>query len=439
MKISDTGLGITKIENLDAMYPAQDLLIKTGQIYQYASGVFGLHNIPLKVKQNVEQIIRDEFEKNGIIEVSLPLIHPKSTWERSNRYNTYVDEGIMLITDSNHGTFCLQPTAEEAIIEFAETKLSSYKQLPVILYQMNEKFRNEIRNRGYMLRGKAFTMMDAYSFDESFEGLEVNYEKVKKCYLNIFKKLNLNVLPVAATSGSIGGSKSEEFMLISKLGEDTILYNKEKNLALNIEILELPNYETILKEKYDIDSLDGFVETKSIELGHVFQLGTIYSEKMNSNFTAKDESKKPFVMGCYGIGVSRTVATIFEENVVMQENKAVGYSLPLEISPYLGSIISTEEKKEIAEKLYNNLESKNTKVILDDRYDKKTTFGVKLKEALTYGVPYLFILGNKCEVDEIIVENVKTNKTFTIKLNMFEKLANTAFNQKITIEELLDK
>ena len=266
MRVSKTGIGIAKFDELDSFFPAQDILIKTGQLVQFASGVFGLNHIPLIVKQNVEQIIRDEFAKNNIIEVLLPSIHPKATWERSGRFSKYVEDGTMLVTETGNGTFCLSPTAEEAIIEFAEQRLISHKQLPVILYQISDKYRNEIRNRGYMFRGKAFSMMDAYSFDSSKEGLEKSYELVKECYLNIFKKLGLNILPVAADTGSIGGSKSEEFMLLSELGEDTILYNKDKNLALNTELLELENYEEVLRNEYNINSLEGFEKVKAIEL-----------------------------------------------------------------------------------------------------------------------------------------------------------------------------
>lgn len=437
MRTSKTGLGITKVDNLDAMFPSQDLMLKTGQLVQYASGVFGLNNIALGVKQNLENIIRDEFYKNDIIEVALPLLHPQSTWERSGRYDGYVNDGTMLTTTTNHGTFCLQPTAEEAIIEFVEGKLTSYKQLPVIVYQMNEKFRNEIRNRGYMFRGKAFTMMDAYSFDETKEGLEKSYLKMKDCYMNVFNKVGLNVLPVAADTGSIGGSKSEEFMLLSPLGEDTILYNSKTKQALNEEILEKENYLEILKTEYNIDSLEGFEKVKSVELGHIFQLGTIYSEKMNSNFMTKEEKKSPYVMGCYGIGITRVVATIFEENAITKNDKVVGYSLPLTVAPFIGSIIASDNKKEIAEEVYAKLTNSNVKIIIDDRYDKKTTFGVKLNDALTYGSPYTFVLGNKVENDEIQIENTKTNNTFVLKIDEFISTAKEVFMTKKSFEEVL--
>lgn len=436
MRISKIGLGTTKLDNLDAMFPGQDILIKTGQLVQYASGVFGLNHVPLAVKQNVEEIIRKEFASNDIIEVLLPSIHPKSTWERSGRYETYVNDGTMLITETGNGTFCLQPTAEEAIIEFVESKLNSYKQLPVILYQMNDKFRNEIRNRGYMFRGKLFTMMDAYSFDDSIENSIKSYEKIRKSYLNIFKQLGLNVIPVAADSGSIGGSKSEEFMMLSPLGEDTILYNKELNLGLNTEILEHENYMEILKENYNIDSLEGFEEVRSIELGHIFQLGTLYSDKMKSTFTTKDEKQNSYVMGCYGIGVTRVVATIFEEFILKENDKVIGFSLPMSITPFIGTIVSSEERKDEAEILYNSLTNINVNVILDDRYDKKTTFGVKLKDALIYGAPYTFILGNKLEDNMVEVKNNKTGEVSIINIDELQTLSSLAFSQKKLIEDI---
>lgn len=437
MKLSKSGLKNIKLNNNDDMFAVQQILLDSGQLKQYASGVFGLGNIMIKAKHNIEKIIRDEFDKNDLVEIYLPTIQPKETWERSGRYEHYVSDGTMLVTETNHGTLCLAPTAEEAVIEFMENEISSHRQLPVIVYQIGEKYRNEIRNRGYLFRGKVFPMMDAYSFDKDFEGLNISYEKVRNCYFNIFEKLELNTIPVAADNGSIGGKKSEEFMLISDLGEDTILYNKKINVGLNTEILEKENYEQILKDEYNISDISDFEKVKSIELGHIFQLGTVYAESMKSYYTSKDEKQIPYVMGCYGIGISRTLATIYETNRFMKNNLVVGVSLPIHVTPYLATIIATNSKKEVAEELYNSLKEEGVDLILDDRYDKKNTFGQKLNNANILGAPYVVILGDKIEDGFVEIENIKTGESFKLEISKFKELAKESFTKKIYLEKLI--
>ena len=165
MKLSQTGMGTTKLNNIDEMYPGQSILLQTGQLVQYGAGIFGYNNVPLLVRRNIEKIIQDTLNEHGCIEVLLPTLQPDTIWKNSGRYDTYVNDGTMLITESNKGVFCLAPTGEEAMLEFAREKLKSYKTLPATFYQIGEKYRNEIRTRGYLLRGKSFPMLDAYSFD----------------------------------------------------------------------------------------------------------------------------------------------------------------------------------------------------------------------------------------------------------------------------------
>ena len=222
MRLSVTGLGNTKLNNIDEMYPGQSILIQTGQLVQYGAGLFGYGTVPLLVRRKIEQIIVETLNKYGCIEVLLPTLQPDTIWKNSGRYDHYVQDGTMLITKSNKGTFCLAPTGEEAMLEFAREKLKSYKNLPVTHYQIGEKFRNEIRTRGYLLRGKAFPMLDAYSFDVDEQAMAKSYENVKKAFIEIFQKIGINVIPIVADNGAMGGKKSEEFMLISNQGEDTI-------------------------------------------------------------------------------------------------------------------------------------------------------------------------------------------------------------------------
>ena len=186
MKLSQTGMGTTKLNNIDEMYPGQSILLQTGQLVQYGAGIFAYGTVPLLVRRNIEKIIVDTLNKYGCIEVLLPTLQPDTIWKNSGRYDHYINDGTMLITESNKGTFCLAPTGEEAMLEYSREKLKSYKNLPATYYQIGEKYRNEIRTRGYLLRGKAFPMLDAYSFDADEEGMIKSYENVRKAFIEIF-------------------------------------------------------------------------------------------------------------------------------------------------------------------------------------------------------------------------------------------------------------
>lgn len=410
MKLSQSGIGTMRINNLDEMYPAQDMLFQSGQLVQYASGIYGYNNIVMLVKRNLERIIEEELNKVGCIEVQLPTLQPDSIWKLSGRFNKYVDDGVMFtVESSDKGSLCLAPTAEEAVVEFAREKLKSYKHMPATYYQIGEKYRNEIRTRGYLLRGKSFLMMDAYSFDIDGEGLSNSYAKIREAYMNISKRIGLNIIPVVADNGAMGGKRSEEFMLISPIGEDTILYDEESGVALNTEILEREDYKEYLEQEYGITDISKLKETKSIEIGHIFQLGTKYSESMKANFIDKDGKEKPYYMGCYGIGVSRLVAAIYENSVIKDENgKVTGISLPVGIAPYKLQIIAkldNEEKVKEANKLYELL---NGKAIIDDR--ENVSMGAKIKDCKILGTPYMAILGDKVENGKVELENTKTGE-----------------------------
>ena len=412
MKLSQAGMGTVKLNNLDEMYPVQDILLQTGQLVQYGTGIFAYNNVPLLVKRNVEKIVTEKLNKYGCIEVLLPTLQPEKMWKDSGRFDHYVEEGVMLTVESDKGNFCLAPTAEEAMVEFAREKLKSYKTLPVTFYQIGEKYRNEIRTRGYLLRGKSFPMMDAYSFNLSEEDLANTYQNIRKAYLEIFETIGLKAIPVAADNGSMGGKKSEEFMLLAPIGEDTILYDPETGIALNTEILERENYEEYLEKEYGITDISRLEKRKAIELGHIFQLGTKYSETMNGTYTAQDGKQALYYMGCYGIGISRTVATIYEDSVLKDENgKVQGFVLPESVAPYKLQIIpkmDNEEKVKEANELYSKLSEKGIGVILDDR--NISSIGVKIKDCKVLGTPYMAVLGDKVEAGKVELENVRTGE-----------------------------
>ena len=424
MKLSQTGMGNTKLNNIDEMYPGQSILLQTGQLVQYGAGLFGYNTIPLLVRRNIEKIIVDTLNEHGCIEVLLPTLQPDTIWKNSGRYDQYVNEGTMLITESNKGIFCLAPTGEEAMVEFAKEKLKSYKNLPATYYQIGEKYRNEIRTRGYLLRGKTFPMLDAYSFDLDELGMQKSYENVRKAFLEIFEKIGLKVIPIVADNGAMGGKKSEEFMLISEQGEDKILYDENTKIGLNTEILEKENYQEYLKEEYGIEDISNFKEIRTMELGHIFQLGTRYSEMMNGKYIRKDGKESLYYMGCYGIGVSRTVAALYEHCLINDEKWGpCGFVLPESVAPFKVQIVpkmENAEKVKLATKLYETLKEKNIGAIIDDR--ENITIGAKMKDCKVLGTPYLVVIGDKQEGKNIELENMKTGE-----------------KEILTIEQLLEK
>ena len=402
----------------------KSILLQTGQLVQYGAGLFGYNTIPLLVRRNIEKIIVDTLNEHGCIEVLLPTLQPDTIWKNSGRYDQYVNEGTMLITESNKGIFCLAPTGEEAMVEFAKEKLKSYKNLPATYYQIGEKYRNEIRTRGYLLRGKSFPMLDAYSFDLDVQGMQESYENVRKAFLEIFEKIGLKVIPIVADNGAMGGKKSEEFMLISEQGEDKILYDENTHIGLNTEILEKENYQEYLKEEYGIEDISNFKEIRTMELGHIFQLGTRYSEMMDGKYVGKDGKESLYYMGCYGIGVSRTLAALYEQCLINDEKWGPsGFVLPESVAPFKVQIVpkmENPEKLELAIKLYEKLKKNNVGAIIDDR--ENITIGAKMKDCKVLGTPYLVVIGDKQEGENIELENMKTGE-----------------KEVLTIEQLLEK
>ena len=431
MKVSQIGLISKKITSLDSQFPVQDMLIQTGQIEQFSSGIYAYGHIPYLVKKNIVTIISNILTKYSCSELSLPLLQPEIIWKESGRLEKYVSEDVMFRCLTEKGNYCLAPTAEEAIVKYANSRLSSYKQLPVTYFQIGEKFRNEIRTRGYLLRGKSFEMMDAYSFGRNQQDLDLEYNKMKEAYLEIFKTLGLSVQPVGADSGAIGGNKSEEFMCISEIGEDNILVDTNIGKAFNSELLEKENYQDYLLENYGIKKTDSLQAKKAVELGHIFQLGDKYTKSMNATFISENGKPTNYIMGCYGIGVSRTLAMIYENSIIKNEkNEFTGICLPINIVPYLLYIIpklDDEEKTTILQEMYNTLIKENVNVLYDDR--KELSIGAKIKDSKILGIPYVVVFGNTIEKGYVTIENNKTNEKIDMPLEQF-------VNNFIKLEEL---
>ena len=415
MRLSRLNIKKINLNDIDKNYSGQDILMKLGELYQYESGIYGYGNLWTKLERIVENIIIEELDKVGCVQVEFPKLQPKKIWEQSNRWDMYTKEGdIMFTLDNNLGEYGLAPTAEECATLFGANRLPSYKNLPAIYYQIGEKFRKEIRTRGYLFRPRTFVMMDAYSFDKNEEDMKKTYDLMHEAYLNIFKRLGIKIMPTVSDNGVIGGSVAEEFQAATKLGEDTVLYDEEQNLGINKEVLEFDNKDDYLKQ-LNIADTSKLKEYQAVELGNNFQLGTKYSESMKLFFTDENGNNKPYYMGCYGIGLGRIIACLIENNVIRKDDKVKGFALPYKIAPYKVQIIYNENNKDKAEKLYKELTDNNINAIIDDR--ENLTIGNRINDVYVLGTPKMIILGNKFYGENYSIEDIKDNTTDTVKVD----------------------
>ncbi len=388
----------------DAEVKSHKLMSRAGLIKQVASGVYTYLPLGYKVIQKIENIIREEHEKIDASELLMPALQPSDLWIESGRWDKYGPE-LMRLKDRKGRDFCLGPTHEEVITSVVREYISSYKKLPFALYQIQTKFRDEMRPRFGLMRGREFIMKDAYTFSPTNEDLDIWYQKFTKAYIDIFKRCGLDIKIVSSDVGQIGGDEADEFMVMSEVGEDNITYCESCEYAANQEHSGL--------NEGDECPLCGMPlkVAKGIEVGNIFKLGTKYSEAMNAKFVDKEGKQQPVIMGCYGLGISRTLMASVEQHST--EN---GIIWPKEISPYQVHIVpvnfKNEVQKEIALEIYQNLKTKGIEVLLDDRYERA---GVKFKDADLIGIPLRIIVG-KDAVDGK-VEFVNRYKTEKILIN----------------------
>ncbi|MCM8757766.1 MAG: proline--tRNA ligase, partial [Candidatus Omnitrophica bacterium] len=341
----------------EAESKSHQLMLRAGLIRMLISGVYVYLPLGLKVLDNIEKIIRQEMESIGAQELLLSAIQPLELWQKTGR-DKDMGEVMIRFTDRRGRKLCLGPTHEEVITNLIKTNISSYRQLPLVLYQIQTKFRDELRPRFGIVRACEFIMKDAYSFDCDEEGLEKNYKKMYEAYQRIFKRCGLEFFCLEADPGVMGGDVSHEFMAPAESGEDEIFtcYKcKYASLPKEGENLEICPYC-----KGKIKRLN------SIELGHIFKLKTKYTQALDAKYLDKDGKVKYAIMGCYGIGVSRLIAAIIEQNY-----DSDGIIWPKEISPYKVIIIPLDIQDELIKKLafdiYKKLVSLNIDVLLDDR------------------------------------------------------------------------
>lgn len=564
MRYSEMHLPTGREVPSDAEVISHQLMIRAGMIRKLTSGIYSYLPLGYRVIQKVEQIVREEMNKAGAQEVHLPMVQPAELWQESGRW-TYYGKELLRFRDRNDRDYCLGPTHEEVITDLVRNDIKTYRQLPRNLYQIQTKFRDEVRPRFGVMRCREFGMKDAYSFDADEAGAEKSYEKMFIAYNNIFRRCGLKFRPVEADSGSIGGSFSHEFMVMAESGEDAIVFCEKCNYAANLEKAEIPKPDKqVLSEKdalpmervetpdvrtieevsaflkvspeqivktlifntdgkpcavlirgdqevndikvknylnaaeleladdemilqatgaprgfagplgiqcriiadYSIMNMTNFVIganaqdthlknvnlsrdfqvqsfsdlrvaqpgdacprcagtinfVRGIEVGHVFKLGTKYSKAMKAVYLDKDGKEKTMIMGCYGIGIGRTMAACIEQNY-----DANGIIWPLPLAPYAVIItpvnINEKDVMKAAEDIYSDLQTKGIEVILDDRDERA---GVKFKDADLIGIPLRVTVGSKnlaqgnvelklrkngenrlCATGEIVVEVLK--------------------------------
>ena len=557
MRYSNYFIPTLKDDPSDAEVVSHKLMIRGGMIRKLAAGIYNYLPLGLRSIGKVEAIVREEMNKAGAIELLMPAVLPGELWEESGRWDYYGKE-LLRFKDRADREFCIGPTHEEIITDIVRRDISSYKQLPVNLYQIQTKFRDEIRPRFGVMRAREFIMKDAYSFDATVEGAEKSYWSMYEAYTRIFERCGLEFRAVLADTGNIGGNFSHEFMVLAPTGEDIIMSCDKCGYAANLELAEIggqevaeyiseensdsikevhtPNLKSVeevaqqlnvnpsnliktmivevdgnliaalvrgdyelsltklrkslgaeivelatpdqileatggpmgfsgpvglkirkvadisvktmgtsvtgankadyhvinvtlgkdfeINEFYDIRvASDGdkcpkcdegsLVSTRGIEVGHVFMLGTKYSEAMNATFVDSDGKEKPFIMGCYGIGIGRTVAAAIEQN-----HDESGMIFPKSLAPFQVTVLPLKIKDERilaeSERIYSELIEAGYEAIIDDR---DVGPGFKFKDAELIGIPIIVAVGPRTIKDnEAEVKVRKTGDSRNIKL-----------------------
>jgi len=383
-------------------------LIRAGFIYKEMSGAYTFLPLGLRVLEKIENIIKEEMENVGGQRILMTVLQPRNLWEETGRWSKEIGE-VMYKCKDDDKEVGLGPTHEEMLTDIIRHYVKSYEDLPLSVYQIQTKFRKEPRAKSGLLRGREFQMKDLYSFHSSLEDFRKYYQKAARAYFEIFKRCGLEAIMTEASGEGFTKEYTHEFQVLSQDGEDTIIFCSKKDFSQNKEVAKLkagdkcPRCKNILREG------------KSIEVGNIFPLGTKYSQSMNAFFSDKDGKKKPIIMGCYGIGISRVMGAIVEIH-----NDENGIIWPKEAAPFdvhLISIENTQKVKKAAEKLYRDLQKTGIEVLYDDRGER--TAGEKFADADLIGIPIRLVVSERT-VKQNCAELKKRNeeKTKLVKLDL---------------------
>jgi prolyl-tRNA synthetase len=414
MYLSKSFIPILKNNPSEAKIKSHQLMLRVGMIKQASAGIYSWLPLGFKVMKKIEVIVRQEQNRIGAQEILMPTIQSSEIWKESGRYDDYGEE-MLRIKDRQNREMLYGPTNEEQVTEIFRSSLKSYKSLPQLLYHIQWKFRDEIRPRFGIMRGREFYMKDAYSFDVTDEDAFYSYNKFFLSYLKTFKRLSLTAIPMAAETGPIGGNLSHEFIILADTGESKIFTDK-RIFDLNSDGTELQKkplesmrkkyeqYYSVTDEKFNKDEFEKKVAeenrliTKGIEVGHIFYFGDKYSKAMDAAVDLPG-GKKDFVkMGSYGIGVSRLVGAIIEAKYD-EKNEIMKW--PLSVAPYDVALIPMINKNETsaldkANNIYSELYKNNIDAIIDDTDEN---YSSKIKKMNLIGVPFQIIIGKRTTGD----------------------------------------
>ena len=441
MKLSKLFLPILKDIPADAKIKSHQLMLRAGMIRQSAAGIYSWLPLGFKVLKKIEAIVRQEQDRAGAQEMLMPTIQSADLWKESGRYDGYGLE-MLRIKDRQDRELLYGPTNEELVTQIFRDNVKSYKSLPLILYHIQWKFRDEIRPRFGIMRCREFLMKDSYSFDETKEGAILSYNKMFYAYLKTFERLGLKAIPLAADTGPIGGDLSHEFIILAETGESQIYTSKK---ILDLKIGNFGNDDKSLKgmvksyteiysatdEKFDQSDFDKLVKkedqlvTRGIEVGHIFYFGDKYSKPMKATVNSSSGANITVEMGSYGIGVSRLVGAIVEANYNDNIMK-----WPTSVTPFHVAIINLGKKsdndtKEKSQKIYEKLQEKSFDVLLDDTDESPAS---KFKNFDLIGVPYQIIIGSKQGTDEYEFKEVGFDKQIVSLEFIIKKLEEVYFN-----------
>ncbi len=404
MKLSNYFLPVKKEAPKEAEIISHILMIRAGMCQQASSGIYSWLPFGKEVLNNIETITKNEMNLAGAIEILMPTIQPSEIWKESHRYDDYGKEMLRFL-DRNQRELLYGPTNEELITDIFRTHVKSYKELPLNMFHTQWKFRDELRPRFGVMRGREFLMKDAYSFDIDKQNSIRSYNKMFVAYMQLFKKMGLKAIPMKAETGPIGGDLSHEFIIISNTGESDVYFDKnilkfESNLIdvnYNADLQEIvdgyTSFYAATDEKHEPKNLKlnkkDLVKTKGIEVGHIFHFGQKYSKAMNARVHDEEGNSIPVFMGSYGVGISRLVGAIIESS-----HDKNGIIWPKQIAPYLYNLINlnveNEECNQLCENVYNFLLKNNIRVLYDD---KNESIGSKLARADLIGIPFQIIIG----------------------------------------------
>ncbi len=410
MRLSKYFLPTLKETPAEAQIVSHRLMLRAGMINQTTSGIYTWLPLGLRVMEKIEKIICEEQDRIGCHKVLMSTVQPAELWRTSGRYEDYGKE-MLRFTDRHDREMLYGPTNEEVITDIIHQYVKSYRQVPQVLYQIQWKFRDEVRPRFGVMRGREFLMKDAYSFDIDFESAKKTYERIFESYLRTFARMDLTAIPVRADSGAIGGDMSHEFQIVAPTGESAIYYDAAFD-HLTLEQMTLENVGGLYAaadEKHDPAACpvatDCLKSARGIEIGHIFYFGTKYSEPLGAKVVGPDGQMITLEMGSYGIGVSRLVAAIIEANHDDQ-----GIQWPESVAPFKVGLLNLKmgdkRAETIAESIYHTLCQKGVEVLYDDRDERA---GTKFADMDLIGLPWQLIIGARSiEAGTIEVKNRRT-------------------------------